>query len=137
MTKFSGSFTGKISWQASVTIPVPGNHNLGVLETRGPQTSADPQWNDAAISYYGMADLTDGSGPQKGYFHNVRADGEQDWGSFEGKVTTSGEEVTLEGSWQFIGGTGKFQSISGSGTYKGRMTSPTDMATDWTGEYQL
>ena len=90
MTKFSGSFTGKISWQASVTIPVPGNHNLGVLETRGPQTSIDPEWNDAAISYYGMADLTDGSGLQRGYFHNVRADGEQDWGSFEGKCSAPG-----------------------------------------------
>ena len=84
-----------------------------------------------------MADLTDGSGPQRGYFHNVRADGDQDWGSFEGKITTSGEQVTLEGAWRFIDGTGKFRGISGSGTYKGRMTSPTDMATDWTGEYQL
>ncbi len=137
MTKFSGSFIGKTTWEASASIPVAGNHNLGLLETRGPQTSADSKWNGAAITYYGMADLTDGSGPQRGYFHNVRADGDQDWGSFEGKITTSGEQVTLEGAWRFIDGTGKFRGISGSGTYKGRMTSPTDMATDWTGEYQL
>ena len=61
----------------------------------------EPKWNEAAITYYGMADLTDGSDPQRGYFHNVRADGDQDWGSFEGKITTSGEQVTLEGAWRF------------------------------------
>ena len=137
MTKFSASFQGKTTWQASASIPDAGSHDLSVLEIRGPQTSSDPKWNDASITYWGMADLTNGSGSQRGYFHNVHSDGDQDWGSFEGKITTSGEQVTLEGMWQFTGGAGKFQGVTGSGPYKGRMTSPTELAMEWSGEYQL
>ena len=137
MTKISGSFNGKSSWQASASIPDRGSHDLGVVEIAGRQKSTDAEWNDAAIRYWGMADLTDGSGPQRGYFHNVHGDGDQDWGSFDGKITTSGQQVTIEGIFQFTGGTGKFQRISGKGTYKGRMPSPTEVAVEWAGEYQL
>jgi hypothetical protein len=137
MTKVSGSFRAKAHWQATASIPDKGSHDIGVVEIAGRQTSSDPKWNDAAITYWGMADLTDGSGPQRGYFHNAHADGDQDWGSFEGKITTSGQEVTIEGTWEYTGGTGKFQRISGNGSYKGRMTSPTEVAAEWAGEYQL
>jgi hypothetical protein len=137
MTKVSGSFTGKVNWQATASIPDTGSHDLGVMEIGGRQTSADPDWNDAAITYWGTADLTGGNGPQRGYFHNAHADGDRDWGSFDGKIATSGEQVTIEGTWQYTGGTGKFERISGKGTYKGRMTSPTEVATEWTGEYQI
>ena len=130
MTKVSGSFRAKAHWQATASIPDKGSHDIGVVEIAGRQTSSDPKWNDAAITYWGMADLTDGSGPQRGYFHNAHADGDQDWGSFEGKITTSGQEVTIEGTWEYTGGTGKFQRISGSGSYKGRMTSPTEVAAE-------
>jgi hypothetical protein len=137
MTKVSGSFSGKATWQATASIPDRGTHDLGVMEISGRQTSSDPEWNHAAITYWGMADLTDGSGSQRGYFHNVHVDGDRDWGSFDGKVTTLGQHTTIEGTWQYTGGTGKFQRISGGGTYNGRMTSPTEVATEWAGEYQL
>jgi hypothetical protein len=137
MTKVSGSFTGKSNWQATASIPDTGSHDLGVVEIGGKQTSSDPQWNDAAVTYWGMADLTNGSGPQRGYFHNAHADGDRDWGSFDGKISTSGQQATIEGTWQYTGGTGKFQRISGRGTYKGRMTSPTEVEVEWAGEYQL
>ena len=137
MTQVSGSFTGKANWQATASIPDAKSHDLGVVEIRGRQTCSDPAWSDAAITYWGMADLTDGSGPQRGYFHNVHADGDQDWGSFDGTITTSGQQTTIEGTWRYTGGTGKFQRISGSGTYKGRMTSPREVVTEWAGEYQL
>lgn len=137
MTKVSGTFRGKASWQATASIPDKASHDLGVVEIAGQQTSPDPKWDDAAITYWGIADLTQGSGPQRGYFRNAHADGDQDWGTFDGKITTSDQEVTIEGTWQYTGGTGKFQRISGSGTYKGRMISPTELTTDWSGEYQL
>ena len=137
MTKVSGSFRGKTTWQASASIPDKGNHDLGVMAIAGRQASPDPHWNNASITYWGMADLTDGTGAQRGYFQNAHADGDSDWGSFDGKITTSGQEVTIEGTWRYTGGTGKFQRISGSGTYKGRMTSPTEVANEWAGDYQL
>jgi hypothetical protein len=137
MTKVSGSFRGKTNWQATASIPDKASHDLGVMAIAGRQASPDPNWDNASITYWGIADLTDGTGPQRGYFHNAHADGDADWGSFDGKIATSGQEVTIEGTWRYTGGTGKFQRISGSGTYKGRMTSPTEVATEWAGEYQL
>jgi len=135
MTTFSGSFTGKTTWQTTASIPDRANHELGLVEISGTQTSTDPQWNEAAITYWGTADLMDGSGVQRGYFLNVDAAGDRNSGRFEGKITTAGAQVTLAGTWQFIGGTGKFAGITGQGTYQGRMTSPTEVSTSWEGEY--
>jgi hypothetical protein len=137
MTQFSGSFTGKVNWQTTASMPDRPNHEIGLVEIGGTQTSTDPQWSGAAITYWGTADLIDGSGPQRGYFLNVHTDNDRDCGSFEAQITVSGEQVMLEGTWQFIGGTGKFEGISGRGTFKGRMTSPTAVSTEWEGEYHL
>jgi hypothetical protein len=137
MTQFSGSFAGKVNWQTTASMPDRPNHEIGLVEIGGTQTSTDQQWSGAAITYWGTADLIDGSGPQRGYFLNVHTDNDRDCGSFEAQITMSGEQVTLEGTWQFIGGTGKFEGISGSGTFKGRMTSPTAVSTEWEGEYHL
>ncbi len=137
MTAFSGSFHGKTTWQAMAAMPDVANHELSLIEIRGKQTCTDPKWNDAAITYWGMLDLTSGNGGQQGYFLNEHADGDRDWGSFESKVTTSGEQTTLDGTWQITGGSGNFQGISGRGTFKGQMTSATEIATEWEGDYQL
>lgn len=48
----------------------------------------------------------------------------------EGKPVT-----TLEGSWTFIKGAGKYENIQGSGTYKGKPMSRTIFILDWEGEY--
>jgi hypothetical protein len=137
MPKVSGSFSGNVNWQATASMPDRENHALGLVEIGGTQTSTDAQWQGAAITYWGTADLVDGSGIQRGYFLNVHADGGRDYGSFEGKITTAGEQVTLGGTWQYSGGTGKFKGITGHGTYHGRMVSPTAAQVDWQGEYQL
>jgi hypothetical protein len=43
----------------------------------------------------------------------------------------------MEGTYKNIGGTGRLAGISGGGTYKGRITSPTEVETSWEGNYQL
>jgi hypothetical protein len=55
----------------------------------------------------------------------------------EGKVTTAGSETTLEGTWAFCGGTGKFAGITGQGTYRGRMPSASEVEMSWEGRYEL
>ena len=137
MTKVSGSFSGKAVWQASVSLKDQPNHDMILGEIAGPQKSSDEKWNNAAVTYWNTIDLLSGNGPQRGYFINVRPDGESDRGSFEGKVTTTGAEVRLEGTWKYTGGTGKFSGITGNGTYRGRMVSPTQVEMTWEGEYQL
>jgi hypothetical protein len=46
-------------------------------------------------------------------------------------------ETTLEGTWQTTSGTGKFKGVKAGGTYKGRVTSPTDIEMTWEGHYEL
>ena len=136
-TKITGSFSGKIRTQAAAALIHEDNRALTLVEVAGTQTSPDPLWNGAKITYWGTADLVNGTGPQKGYWCNERVDGDRDWGTFEGKIITSGQQVSMEGTFKFTGGTGKFKGISGVGKYKGHFPSVMDVVNDWDGEYTL
>ncbi|PYV15184.1 MAG: hypothetical protein DMG21_15825 [Acidobacteria bacterium] len=136
-TKITGSFSGIIATQAAATLLHEENHALTLVEVAGTQKSPDPLWNGARITYWGTAELVNGSGPQKGYWCNERADGDRDWGTFEGKITTSGQQVSMEGTFKFTGGTGKFKGLSGGGKYKGHFPSAVRVVNEWEGEYTL
>jgi hypothetical protein len=137
MNEFSGSFSGhaRVLTVLSLT-DVPG-HELQTVEIGGPQSSTDGKWNEARVTYWGISDLVAGNGTQRGYYVNEHPNGNRDWGKFEGKVTTSGSETTVEGTWQFSEGTGMFAGIKGQGTYKTRLTSPTELQCTWQGRYEL
>ena len=68
---------------------------------------------------------------------NERADGSRDWGTFEGKVAASQDGTTIEGTFRLSDGTGKLARASGQGTYKTRLTSPTELECRWHGRYEL
>ena len=137
MGRISGTFSGRVKVQTVFALPDAENHDLSVAEVSGPQKSSDPLWSDARITYWGTADLIAGSGPQRGYWINRRPSGETDWGTYEGRITTSGGQVTMEGTYKWTGGTGKFKGISGGGKYLGHFTSPVEVVNDWDGEYEL
>jgi hypothetical protein len=136
-TKITGSFSGKIRTQAAAALSHEDNHALTLVEVVGTQKSPDPLWNGAQITYWGTGDLVNGNGLQKGYWCNERADGDRDWGTFDGKITTSGQQVSMEGTFKFTGGTGKFKGLTGSGKYKGHFPSVMDVVNEWDGEYTL
>jgi hypothetical protein len=137
MPNLSGSFSGRAAAQPALVLHDVSDHDLNLIEVRGVQKSPDEKWNDSKITYWGTADLIAGSGTQSGYFVNDHADGDRDFGTFEGRITTSGAEVTLEGTWKFTGGTGKFRGLRGGGTYRGRMTSPVGVENTWEGSYEI
>jgi hypothetical protein len=137
MPNFSGSFSGRANSQTTIAARDSPDHELNLVEITGPQTSSDQKWNGATVTYWGISDLSSGSGSQRGYFTNEHANGDRDQGLFEGTVTADGNEVALEGIWRFSGGTGSLRGLSGSGTYKGRMTSPSEVEMSWEGSYQL
>ena len=137
MPNVSGSFSGRATSQSTIALDDISNHDLNLLEVRGVQKSPDEKWNNSKITYWGTADLIAGNGPQRGYFVNEHADGDRDFGAFEGKIVTTGGEIALEGNWKYTGGTGKFQGLTGGGTYKGRMTSATEVENTWEGAYEL
>jgi hypothetical protein len=137
MQNVSGSFSGRATTQAIISLQDTPNHDLNLLEVAGVQKTSDDNWNDAKITYWGTADLVDGSGPQRGYFVNVHSNGDRDTGTFEGKVITADGQVTIESTWKYVDGTGMFKGLKGGGTYKGRMTSPTEVENTWEGTYEL
>lgn len=135
MSSISGSFSGKITQQSGLTLTDQANHQMGIAEVSGTQKSADPLWNEASITYWGVTELLNGEGTQRGYYNNVHGDKGRDWGTFEGKVTGGG--TTVEGTWKFAGGDGEFRGISGGGTFKTVMKSDTEIEATWDGNYEL
>ena len=137
MPEMSGSFTGQTRVETTIRLSdVPG-HELRIAEITGSQRSIDEHWNNARLVYWGVLDLVDGSGTQRGDYVNERANGERECGTFEGKVTTAQGQTTLEGTWEAISGTGKFKGMKAKGTYKGRMTSLSEVEMSWEGHYEL
>lgn len=137
MPKLSGSFSGRANWQT--TVPqndIPG-HELSIVEISGLQRSTDAQWADARVTYWGLGELISGNGTQRGYFIDEHTDGATDRGTFEAQIATSGGETVLEGTFTFTGGTGKFNGLTGGGTFRSRMTSPVELETTWDGAYEL
>ena len=137
MPQVSGSFSAKTNSQSMVTLHDVPDHEMSLIEVAGPQSSSDPLWAGATVSYWAVADLVAGNGPQTGYFINRHPNGDIDRGTFEGRITSAAGIVTMEGRWKYAGGTGAFAGITGGGTYQGRITSPTEVQTSWEGSYQL
>src|SRR5258705_12069923 len=120
MPPISGSFSGKITQQFGLPLNDQSNHLLGIAEVNGTQKSPDPLWNNSKITYWGVNDLLNGEGSQTGYFNNVHPDGGRDFGTFEGKVSSSGGTMTVEGTFKFTSGDGQYRCISGGGRVKTR-----------------
>jgi hypothetical protein len=137
MPAISGSFSGTIAKQSGMPLNDQPNHELGIAEVSGNQKSPDPLWNDSKITYWGINDLLDGNGTQTGYFNNVHPDGGRDYGTFEGKVTTIGGSMTVEGTFKFTGGDGAYSGITGGGNFKTVAKSETEVEATWTGAYEL
>ena len=114
MPSISGSFSGKITKQSGISLNDQANHELAIAEVNGTQSSSDPLWNDSRITYWGINDLLDGEGTQNGYFNNIHPDGGRDFGTFEGKVNATDGSMTVEGSFKFTGGDGKYSDITGA-----------------------
>lgn len=138
MMEISGSFDGRVRLLNVVSLADVPAHELQTAEVVGRQSSPDEKWNGAQLTYWGVSDLVAGSGTQRGYYLTEHPDGGRDSGTFEGKVlTTSQAETTVEGTWRGTDGTGIYAGMRSEGTFKVRMTSPTEMQATWQGRYEL
>jgi hypothetical protein len=93
-----------------------------VLETAGRHEEAIDLYERGIEIHY---DFVGGMGPHRGHFLE---DGEQVYGTFEGAVkTVAGQDgswkSTWEGTYRYVGGTGKYKNIKGTGKYKGSIGS--------------
>ena len=137
MPSNSGIFSGKITKRSAMSLADQSNHEINIAEVSGMQKSADPLWNNSAITYWGVTDLLDGKGSQRGYFNNVHADKDRDYGTFEGKAIATRGGMTVEGTYKFTGGDGEYRGLTGGGKFKTVMKSETELECSWEGNYQL
>lgn len=137
MPSITGSFAGRITKQLALPLTDQPNHGMSIAEISGTQKSPDPLWDNASITYWGVTDLLDGKGSQRGYYNNVHGDKGRDWGTFEGQVTTVGGAITVEGTWKIVSGDGDYRGVTGGGTFKTVMKSETELEATWAGNYQL
>src|ERR1700730_628633 len=115
MPAITGSFSGNVNVQSALAVSDQSNHELGVAEIHCTQKSSDEKWNKAQMTYWGLTDVVDGKGSQRGYFVTVHGENGRDWGTFEGKITTRGGEIGVEGTLQFTAGSGEFKKLTGNG----------------------
>lgn len=113
-----------VSKSAFAIADVP-NHEIvqEILLQNSKFSSADFQPTEEWIHI--QTDQTDATGSHRGYYIELHKGGEQTYGSFDGRHKTVVKDdgswaSTWEGTYRYVGGTGKYKNIKGGGTYKGR-----------------
>jgi hypothetical protein len=110
---------------------------MSIGEVKGIQDSPDPLWQGSSLTYWGITELLDDKGTQRGYYNNIHGDTGRDWGTFEGKVSIADGVLTVEGTWKCTGGDGDYRGISASGNFKTVAKSETEIDATWDGTYEL
>jgi hypothetical protein len=64
-------FCRDVTQQSTLTLTDQPNHAMNIAEVRDAQKSSDSLWNNSKIAYWGVTDLLDGKGTQRGYFNNI------------------------------------------------------------------
>src|SRR3954451_17265757 len=111
MPDVSGTCSSTIISNTVVGVPGSADHQLSVSVVAGQHTSAGSPWDGARLTYVGTADLTGGTGRQRGYFHNIHTDGAVSEGTFEADVTAPSGMVIVDGTWTLTGGSGSLTGI--------------------------
>ena len=116
------------------------NHQVIQQVRKDKTTSPDADFDGTEVMYYTQEDTVAGTGTHRGYAVRTFKNGDSSIvfgeGTSQAKSTESGSwEMTLEGTWQLRGATGKYQNYKGSGTYQGKMT-PEGGSVDWEGEIE-
>ena len=138
------SGTGKPIALISETKTIPGddpNHEFALSTSLHIINSSDPDWNNVQVKHIVVTDYTAGTGIGRGYRIHSHPGGDQTVMAIEGMTKTvmkseSFPDISFEGKWWFTGGTGKFEGITGSGTYWGKVTEE-GVTYDWEGVYEV
>lgn len=100
-------------------------------------TSRQPDWDGAEQTVYGHTDTLAGAGASMGYTLTTLKSGEKVWYKWESILYPSKGgsewEISFQGVFRFIGGTGKYKGIRGGGHYRGVAT-PSGVTQDTTCE---
>ncbi len=138
-THVAGTFNLSYSQQHVAPLTDAPGHMLALFEAKGTNqsTGSDVYMDGADVINTETLDLAQGNGPHQGYIVFAK-DGDTTYTKWSGKVTTTlGADktpvTTFAGSWKKVGGSGRYASVTGSGTYKGRMSSKSAYTVEWVG----
>lgn len=135
----SGSSALTYSDRKVVQIPNTQGEMLQLATVNGTLKSEGPM-NGGSVINEETAQLFQGNGDHAGYYTVTTADGST-VAKWSGKVTTVMKDgnpmTTFKGKWEYVGGSGKYQSIKGKGDYNGYFTAADSYVVDWKGNYSL
>lgn len=132
----SGLFNVKVAKQEVLPLSAQGGDMLMLTESHGTNKSAN--WMDGAqVVNKEVAALLQGSGPQHGYLTFTKGNDQVEvkWSGYVSTVMANGQpQISFQGTWEQLKGTGKYQGIQGQGTYGGHYISQTDYVVNWVGQ---
>ena len=139
-SQISGIFSMKVGQQQALSVASPADPVLLLTQSSGTNrsTGKSAYMDGAEVVNREIGDLTQGNGPHQGYLTQIKG-ADTTITRWQGKVvTTLGPDqkpsTRFEGAWSKLKGTGRYQGLTGAGSYKGRMTSPTEYTIEWNGE---
>ena len=124
------SVTKQSKQELSRTVSQPSNvagHEMFQAVRLDAQTSANPDFNGVDQMVFVQVDHVFGTGDHRGHSINLHRNGDRSYARWSGTHKTvavdgGSWETTIDGKYEFVGGTGKFASIKGGGTYRGKLT---------------
>ena len=141
--QISGVFTMKVGQQQTLPVATPADPVLLLTQSSGTNrnTGKSAYMDGAKAISREIADLTQGNGPHQGYITEILG-ADTTVTRWQGKVTTAlGPDqkptTRFDGSWSKLKGTGQYDGVTGAGSYRGKMTSPTDYTVEWSGEISI
>lgn len=141
--KIGGKMTCAVFKSESINPGDTEDHTVALMQYEGTNfsTGENKFMDGGQVTGMTFGDLVKGNGPHHGYGNTSQNNDVVFW-KYEGKTTTNlspeGKPiVTFEGSITFTKGTGNYENIKGSGTYKGNYISKTIWTNEWKGEYSI
>jgi hypothetical protein len=127
--------------ETSTTVPGQPGHTLKQIALLWKSISSNPTFGDAWVSANAQLDDMGNEAKERGYATNHYQDGDVSYISWEGAITHTKKdggdfERVAKGTFTWLGGTGKFKTIKGSGTYTCKFTSKGGQC-DWETEPEM
>ena len=139
-TKISGTAQcGKPEPQSAIQVGDQPNHSFAISQSKCPYTKPS-EIAGTQTKEFVATNFSENSGSRattSGFVDGSMANGDKFHVRSQGSATAKeGVVESAEGTWSFVGGTGKLKGIKGKGTYKGT-GGPEGITYEIEGEYEL
>jgi hypothetical protein len=134
--KDTGGYDATYTKKDAQQIPDQEGHELVLNEATGTAASPGGPLDGFSVIERGIADLSQGNGPQQGYVIFDKGSDRQIV-RYEGRVTTTMKDgqpnTTMKGTYEVVNATGALAGTKGKGTYSGYFTAEGKYHIDWDG----